>query len=78
VVGLGCEANQLNTWLAHSSLREGESLQVFNIQDTGGTHKTVQKGIALIEQMLPKANAVRRQPCKTCWPGRSISTLILV
>ena len=31
VVGLGCEANQLNTWLAHSSLREGESLQVFNI-----------------------------------------------
>jgi altronate hydrolase len=63
VVGLGCEANQLNTWLAHSSLREGESLQVFNIQDTGGTHKTVQKGIALIEQMLPKANAVRREPC---------------
>ena len=63
VVGLGCEANQLNTWLAHSSLREGESLQVFNIQDTGGTHQTVQKGIALIEQMLPKANAVRREPC---------------
>ena len=63
VVGLGCEANQLNTWLAHSSLREGESLQVFNIQDTGGTHKTVQKGIALIEQMLPKANAVKREAC---------------
>ena len=63
VVGLGCEANQLNTWLAHSSLREGESLQVFNIQDSGGTHKTVQKGIALIEQMLPKANAVQREPC---------------
>ena len=63
VVGLGCEANQLNTWLAHSSLREGESLQVFNIQDTGGTHKTVQKGIELIERMLPKANAVKREPC---------------
>jgi altronate hydrolase len=63
VVGLGCEANQLNTWLAHSGLREGESLQVFNIQDTGGTRQTVQKGIALIEQMLPQANAVTRQPC---------------
>ena len=63
VVGLGCEANQLNTWLAHSSLREGESLQVFNIQDTGGTHKTVQKGIALIEEMLPRANAITREPC---------------
>ncbi|MFM7026859.1 MAG: UxaA family hydrolase, partial [Limnohabitans sp.] len=68
VVGLGCEANQLNTWLAHSSLREGESLQVFNIQDTGGTHKTVQKGIALIEQMLPKANAVKREPCSAEHP----------
>ena len=26
VVGLGCEANQINAWLAHSSLREGETL----------------------------------------------------
>ena len=63
VVGLGCEANQINAWLAHSSLREGETLKVFNIQDTGGTRKTVDKGIALIEEMLPRANAVRREPC---------------
>ncbi|MFM8676549.1 MAG: UxaA family hydrolase, partial [Burkholderiaceae bacterium] len=63
VVGLGCEANQLNTWLAHSSLREGEQLRVFNIQDTGGTRQTVEKGIALIREMLPKANAVQRTPC---------------
>ena len=63
VVGLGCEANQINAWLAHSSLREGETLKVFNIQDTGGTRKTVEKGIGLIEQMLPAANAVRREPC---------------
>jgi altronate hydrolase len=42
VVGLGCEANQINAWLAHSSLREGETLQVFNIQDTGGTRRTVE------------------------------------
>ena len=63
VVGLGCEANQLNTWLAHSSLREGEQLKVFNIQDTGGTRQTVEKGIALIRDMLPLANAVQRTPC---------------
>ena len=63
VVGLGCEANQLNTWLAHSGLREGQQLQVFNIQDTGGTRQTVEKGIALVRQMLPLANAVARQPC---------------
>ncbi|MET0310851.1 MAG: altronate dehydratase family protein, partial [Burkholderiaceae bacterium] len=63
VVGLGCEANQINAWLAHSSLREGDTLKVFNIQDTGGTRKTVEKGIALIKEMLPQANNVKREPC---------------
>jgi altronate hydrolase len=63
VVGLGCESNQLGTWLAHSSLRVGDTLKVFNIQDTGGTRLTVEKGIALIEEMLPRANATQREPC---------------
>ena len=63
VVGLGCESNQLNTWLAHSSLREGDTLKVFNIQDSGGTRLTVEKGIALIEEMLPRANQIKREPC---------------
>lgn len=63
VVGLGCESNQINAWLANSSLREGDTLKVFNIQDTGGTRKTVDKGIALIKELLPKANAVQRVPC---------------
>ncbi|MGH8035722.1 MAG: UxaA family hydrolase, partial [Lysobacterales bacterium] len=63
VVGLGCESNQINAWLAHGSLREGETLRVFSIQDTGGTAKTVAKGIAMIKEMLPQANAVKREPC---------------
>jgi len=63
VVGLGCESNQINAWLAHGSLIEGDNLRVFSIQDTGGTAKTVAKGIALIKDMLPRANAVQREPC---------------
>jgi altronate hydrolase len=63
VVGLGCEANQINAWLAHSSLREGEQLRVFNIQDSGGTRRTVEQGIAMVREMLPRANAVKREPC---------------
>lgn len=63
VVGLGCEVNQVNAWLAHSSLREGQTLRVFNIQDTGGTRKTVEKGIALVREMLPAANQATREPC---------------
>ncbi len=63
VVGLGCEANQINAWLAHSALNEGENFRVFNIQDAGGTRKTVDKGIAIIKDMLPRANNVKREPC---------------
>ena len=63
VVGLGCESNQINAWLASSDLREGDTLQVFNIQDTGGTRKTVDKGVALIRTMLPAANRCVREPC---------------
>jgi len=63
VVGLGCESNQINAWLARSSLREGDTMRTFNIQDTGGTRKTVDKGVALIREMLPKANQARREPC---------------
>ncbi|HVR55114.1 MAG TPA: altronate dehydratase family protein [Pseudorhodoferax sp.] len=66
VVGLGCEANQINAWLESDKgghLAEGENFRTFNIQDTGGTRKTVAKGIALIEEMLPRANAVQRTPC---------------
>jgi altronate hydrolase len=63
VVGLGCESNQISAWLTHSSLREGDNLRTFNIQDSGGTAKTIAKGIALIKEMLPRANAVQRVPC---------------
>ena len=63
VVGLGCEANQINVWLATGHLAEGENLRVFNIQDTGGTRKTVEHGISLVREMLPQANAVKREPC---------------
>lgn len=63
VVGLGCEANQVKAWLTHSGLTEGDHLRVFNIQDSGGTTKTVAKGIALVNEMLPRANAVQREPC---------------
>ncbi len=63
VVGLGCESNQINAWLSRSSLREGDTLRTFNIQDTGGTRKAVDKGVALIREMLPTANQTRREPC---------------
>jgi altronate hydrolase len=43
-------------------LQEGARLVTFNIQDTGGTAKTVARGVELIRQLLPDANRVKRQP----------------
>ncbi len=60
IVGLGCEANQISALLGAQQLQEGPLLRTFSIQDTGGTSKTIAHGVALIEEMLPHANAVTR------------------
>jgi len=62
VVGLGCETNQIQGLVAQEGLQEGAWLVTFNIQDTGGTAKTVARGIAEIQQLLPHANRVQRVP----------------
>jgi arabinonate dehydratase len=62
IVGLGCEANQISALLGAQALAEGPLLRTFSIQDTGGTAKTIARGIALIDEMLPHANAVAREP----------------
>jgi altronate hydrolase len=61
-VGLGCETNQIQGLVAQEGLAEGAYLKTFSIQDTGGTAKTVARGVALINEMLPYANRVQRVP----------------
>ncbi len=60
VVGLGCETNQIQGLIAQEGLREGARLVTFNIQDSGGTRQTVQRGVELIRSLLPEANRVSR------------------
>lgn len=60
MVGLGCETNQITDLMSAEHLSESNFLKTFNIQDTGGTAKTVARGIALIKEMLPVANQVSR------------------
>ena len=62
VVGLGCETNQIQGLVAQEGLQEGADLVTFSIQDSGGTAKTVARGIELVKSMLPRANRVKRQP----------------
>jgi altronate hydrolase len=61
IVGLGCEANQINALLGAESLQEGPQLRTFSIQDTGGTGKSIAKGVAMVREMLPRANQVARE-----------------
>jgi arabinonate dehydratase len=61
IVGLGCEANQISALLGAQQLSEGPLLRTYSIQDAGGTAKAIAKGVAMIQEMLPHANAVQRQ-----------------
>ncbi|MDR5829548.1 altronate dehydratase family protein [Caballeronia sp. LP006] len=61
-VGLGCETNQISGVLEASGLKDGERLRSFTIQDSGGTRKTIEHGIALVKEMLTEANRVKREP----------------
>ena len=60
VIGLGCEANQITALLGAEGLKEGERLRTYNMQDVGGTAKAIDKGAALIREMLPSVNRVSR------------------
>jgi altronate hydrolase len=62
VVGLGCETNQIAGLMEQESLTAGTQFHTFNIQDTGGTAKTVAHGIELVQWLLEEANRVTREP----------------
>jgi altronate hydrolase len=62
LVGLGCEANQINSLLAAQQLKRSDKLVAFTIQEKGGTRKAVENGVARVKEMLPEANKVKRVP----------------
>jgi arabinonate dehydratase len=62
MVGLGCEANQLNELLSTQTLKRSDKLGAFTIQEKGGTRKAVENGIARIKELLPEANKAKREP----------------
>jgi altronate hydrolase len=61
IIGLGCEANQMDSLFMAEQMHESALLKPLIIQTTGGTRKTVEAGIAAVRSMLPKANEVRRE-----------------
>ena len=61
VIGLGCERNQLSGLLEQEELKSSPHLHTFIMQDSGGTRKTVEAGVAAVRALLPEANKARRQ-----------------
>jgi altronate hydrolase len=60
VVGLGCEDNQVESFLAAAGLVAGDRLATRIIQDEGGTTATIEAGVAALVSMLPLVAASRR------------------
>ena len=60
-VGLGCEVFQIDRWKEVYNIQESDTFRSLTIQDTGGTRKSVEKGLEAIRDMLPLANSARRE-----------------
>lgn len=67
LVGLGCETGNIAHLIQEQHLvqlttdRQTSPPQVLQIQDCGGTARTVEEGIRVLAEMLPEANDVQRE-----------------
>ena len=62
IVGLGCERNQVASLVESQGLPTSKMMRTLVMQDVGVTRATFEAGIAAMQDMLPEANAARRQP----------------
>ncbi|MBW6494874.1 MAG: altronate dehydratase family protein [Burkholderiaceae bacterium] len=60
IVGLGCERNQLAGLMDDERLQGGPSLHTLVMQDSGGTRRSIETGVAAVNDMLPGANQAAR------------------
>ncbi len=60
MIGLGCETNQIGHILDRFGMEEGPLPKTMTIQHSGGTRRTVEEAVAIIDGMLPAVDAARR------------------
>ncbi|GJD65515.1 UxaA family hydrolase [Methylobacterium frigidaeris] len=61
MVGLGCEGLQIDRWKRAYGIEESETFRSFTIQDTGGTRRTIEAGVAALREMLPAVAKAKRE-----------------
>jgi len=67
VCALGCESNNIDAFFEEAGLVPGPLLGRLVIQEEGGARKSVERGVELVEAMLPAVNRNRRQPVPVSW-----------
>jgi altronate hydrolase len=63
MVGLGCEGFQIPRFKEAYKVEESDLFRTMTIQETGGTKKTVEKGLGFVREMLKSVNDVQRENC---------------
>ncbi len=61
MVGLGCEVFQIAKMKQHYGLAESDHFRTFTLQEEGGTARTIARGLEVIKEMLPQADACQRE-----------------
>ncbi|GHO70154.1 galactarate dehydratase [Ktedonobacter sp. SOSP1-52] len=65
LVGLGCESNQIPNLINEMGLSAGRQWKEplsLTLQEHEGVAQTVEEGVRLISELLPRVNEVRREP----------------
>lgn len=62
-IGLGCEINRMDDFLAELRARTGKPVEALLIQEEGGTIETVAKAKKIARRMIIEASMCRREEC---------------
>ncbi|MFN7002231.1 MAG: UxaA family hydrolase [Roseinatronobacter sp.] len=62
LVGLGCEVMQIPDLVGQGRMRADGNFRYMTIQQTGGTRRTIDKGLAVLREMAEQANKAERRP----------------
>ena len=61
LVGLGCEVMQVPDLIGQGRMRADGNFRYMTIQGTGGTRRTVERGVAMLREMAQAAAGARRE-----------------
>src|SRR5476649_1723416 len=59
--GEGCETFQIARWKQAYNIKESDTFRSLTIQDSGGTAKAIEAGVAAVRDLLPAAGKVKRE-----------------